>query len=140
MDTLIVNDLAVRTYVVYLLLSISITIWVARTLSKSGDIFLVDVFAGNKELAKSVNHLLVVGFYLVNLGFVSLFLKIAGYVPSVRQSVEVLSEKIGIVLLVLGVMHFTNMIIFKVIRSGHCADNGLPPVMPDGFTTMGGSN
>ncbi len=58
------NEIVV-TYVVYLLLSIALTVWVARTLFKNGRIFLVDVFHGNEALADSVNHLLVVGFYLI---------------------------------------------------------------------------
>ena len=55
-------------HIAYLLISVAVTIWVARTLHKNGRIFLVDAFHGNEHLADSVNHLLVVGFYLVNVG------------------------------------------------------------------------
>ena len=65
----------VVSYLVYLLISVTLTVWVARTLHKRGAIFLVDAFHGNAELAASVNHLLVVGFYLINIGFVTLALK-----------------------------------------------------------------
>src|SRR5262249_23199559 len=61
----------VVTYLIYLLISVALTVWVARTLHKRGAIFLVDAFHGNAELAASVNHLLVVGFYLINIGFVT---------------------------------------------------------------------
>ena len=67
--------LTVWTYLCYLAISIALTVWVARTLHKNGRIFLVDSFLGNEALADSVNHLLVVGFYLVNIGFVTLALK-----------------------------------------------------------------
>ncbi len=60
------------TYLVYLAISIALTVWVAQTLHKNGRVFLVDVFHGNEPLADSVNHLLVVGFYLIKLGYVSL--------------------------------------------------------------------
>jgi len=104
------------TYGVYLAISIALTIWVARTLFNNGRVFLVDVFAGNEDLADSVNHLLVVGFYLVNLGWVSLMLKIEGPVKDNRDSMEQLACKLGIVLLILGAMHFMNLIIFTKIR------------------------
>ena len=65
----------VVSYLVYLLISVTLTIWVARTLHKRGAIFLVDAFNGDAELAASVNHLLVVGFYLINIGFVALALE-----------------------------------------------------------------
>ena len=68
----------VVTYLAYLCLSVALTVWVAQTLHKNGRIFLVDVFHGNEALADSVNHLLVVGFYLINFGYVTLALKI-GY-------------------------------------------------------------
>jgi hypothetical protein len=106
------NEIVV-TYVVYLLLSIALTVWVARTLFKNGRIFLVDVFHGNEALADPVNHLLVVGFYLINLGYISLMLKISDPVTDARQSIEALAAKMGLVLLVLGGMHFFNLLLFS---------------------------
>lgn len=106
----------VVTYVVYLVISIALTVWVANTLHKNGKQFLVDVFHGNNALADSVNHLLVVGFYLVNLGFVCLALTSRTQVVTARQSIELLSWKIGLVLVVLGFMHLFNVFVFNAMR------------------------
>ena len=65
----------VGAYVAYLLIAVPITVWVASTLSHNGRVFLADVFGSNQELADAVNRLLVVGFYLLNLGFVMLYLR-----------------------------------------------------------------
>jgi hypothetical protein len=124
------------TYLIYLGISIGLTIWVARTLHKNGRVFLVDVFHGNEPLADSVNHLLVVGFYLINFGYVSLALKLGYDVVSAQQSIEALSVKVGAVLLVLGGMHFFNLFIFSRMRRRASVVNGPPPVPPDGFTTV----
>ena len=97
-------DYTVITYSLYLAISLGVTIWVARTLHKNGRVFLVDCFRGNQELADSVNHLLVVGFYLVNIGFVTLYLKIAYPVTDATGVFEALSGKVGTVLIVLGAM------------------------------------
>lgn len=107
----------VATYTAYLLISIALTIWVARTLFKNGRIFLVEVFNGNEGIADAVNHLLVVGFYLINLGYVSLALKIEGQIPGPREGIEQLATKLGIVMLVLGGMHFMNLAIFAKVRA-----------------------
>src|SRR4051812_39019350 len=104
------------TYVAYLAISIGLTVWVARTLHKNGRVFLVDSFLGNEHLADSVNHLLVVGFYLINIGYVSLALKHAAAVGSAQEALEALSSKIGFVLLVLGAMHFFNLAVFTKMR------------------------
>jgi hypothetical protein len=122
----------VITYALYLLLAISLTIWVARTLHRNGRIFLVDCFHGNEELADSVNHLLVVGFYLINVGFVSLFLKVDVEVVEVQGIFEALSGKIGVVLLVLGAMHFFNLFVFTRLRRRAELERSGPPVLPHG--------
>jgi hypothetical protein len=115
-------------YLVYLAISGIVTVWVARTLFRRGGIFLVDAFRGNVELAESVNHLLVVGFYLINIGYVTLALQYGERPGTIEQGIEDLSTKIGIVLLVLGGMHFCNLAVFAAMRR-----NGMkrPPVMPE---------
>lgn len=121
----------VYTYLLYLGISIALNVWVARTLFKNGRIFLVDVFRGNADLADSVNHLLVVGFYLINLGYVALALKVGDEVASLQQTIEALSGKVGLVLLVLGLMHFFNLYVFSRMRRRSRLESTLPPVEPD---------
>jgi len=113
------------TYALYLIIAIPITIWVARTLHRNGRIFLVECFHGDTDMADSVNHLLVVGFYLINIGFVTLYLRLEQLVVGTTGIFEALSGKLGVVLLVLGGMHFFNLFLFSRVRS----KNGrtLPP-------------
>ena len=110
------NEPIVTTYLTYLVVSIALTVWVARTLHKKGRVFLVDVLRGNEPLADSVNHLLVVGFYLINLGYVSLALRLGVRVENAQGAIEALSQKVGMVLVVLGIMHFFNLYVFSRIR------------------------
>lgn len=113
------------TYIVYLAISVALTVWVARTLHKNGRIFLVDSFHGNEGLADSVNHLLVVGFYLINIGYVTLALKYGAAVANAQEALETLSTKVGVVLLVLGAMHFFNLAVFTKMRNKAMR----PPIM-----------
>lgn len=122
----------VWTYLSYLAISIPLTIWVARTLHKSGRIFLVDTFLGNAELADSINHLLVVGFYLINIGFVSLALKSDDKPENLQGVLEVLSTKVGTVLLVLGAMHFFNLFVFSRMRRRAMLHAAPPPTPAQG--------
>jgi hypothetical protein len=103
----------VWTYAVYLVVSVVLTVWVGRTLYRGGRQFLVDALGGNDKLADSINHLLLVGFYLVNIGIVSLALRYGGHVKEVEAAIEYLSTKLGVVLLVLGVMHFFNLLVLS---------------------------
>lgn len=117
----------VTTYGLYLALSLPLTVWVARTLHKNGRIFLVECFHGDEALADSVNQLLVVGFYLINFGFVALYLRLGDEVVAARGILEALSGKLGVVLLVLGGMHFFNLLLFSKMRRRAA---GYPAALP----------
>ncbi|MFB7113276.1 hypothetical protein [Streptomyces sp. NPDC056291] len=129
-------DRTVIAYVIYLLVSIALTVWVARTLSRNGRIFLADVLHGDDKLADAVNHLLVVGFYLVNLGFVALYLSGDRSIDDTRGIFEALSTKLGVVLLVLGVMHLGNVYVLnRIRRRGVLEREQVPPVAPQNWAT-----
>ena len=117
-------------YVIYIAVSLALTIWVASTLHRNGRVFLLEAFHGNAEMADSVNHLLVVGFYLINVGYIAMALKYGEKPDSMQASFEFLSTKLGLVLLVLGGMHFFNMFNFdKMRRKGRRAPVVEPPMI-----------
>ena len=122
----------VITYALYLAIALPLTVWVAKNLFNNGRLFLVDCFHGNEPLADSVNRLLVVGFYLINFGFVTLYLKVAQDVTETRGIFEALSAKLGVVLLVLGGMHFFNLLVFTRMRRRAAWDQAPPPVPATG--------
>ncbi len=111
-------------YLTYLGLSLIITMWVGRSLNKNGRPFLVINFKGNEVLADSVNHLLLVGFYLINFGFICLNLKYGVKPTDTDSSIEFLSTKIGLAILVLGAMHFFNM--YALVKFRHFKFDALP--------------
>ncbi|CUJ32000.1 hypothetical protein [Cognatishimia activa] len=102
------------TYAAYIAISLVATVLVGRTLSKNGHMFLIDAFKSREQLADSVNHLLLVGFYLVNIGFVTVALEYGQRPHDVVSSVEFVSTKVGMAVLFLGGMHFFNM--FALVR------------------------
>src|SRR2546426_7797706 len=117
------------TYVAYLGISVALTVWVARTLHKNGRVFLVESFLGKEALADSVNHLLVVGFYLINIGFVTLALKYGDKAVDAQTALEILSSKVGLVLVVLGFMHFFNLAVFSKLRRRGIQQKSAPPMI-----------
>jgi len=121
------NTLVLITYAFYAAVTIAMTVWVAQTLYRAGGIFLVEAFHGNEEMAAAVNHLLRVGFYLVNLGFVLMFLKYGEHPHDTVAAVEYLTTKVGIVLIVLGGMHFFNMFNFDKMRKKARRNDAVPP-------------
>lgn len=125
----------VIAYMLYLPISVAMTVWVARTLHRNGRVFLVQAFRGNAEMADSVNHLLVVGFYLINVGFITTALRYGDKPSDLQGMLEFLSTKLGIVLIVLGGMHFFNLFNFDKMRKkgarpeGAGMGNAVPPAL-----------
>lgn len=127
-------DLSVLGYSIYLTISVVLTVWVARTLARNGIVFLKDVFRDDENLAEAVNKLLQVGFYLINLGFIALWLTDAVAPASAREVFESVAFKIGAVLLVLGAIHLTNVFVLGRFRrrsiQGDLRNYALPPGAP----------
>lgn len=109
-------DKIIIIHLLYFIVSIAMTIWVAKTLHNNGRVFLLDAFNGNASYADAVNHLLVVGFYLINIGFILLFLKFGTKPIHAVGAIEYAATKLGVVMLVLGGMHFFNMFNFNKMR------------------------
>jgi predicted MFS family arabinose efflux permease len=121
------------SYATYVCVSVLATIWVATTLYRNGKVFLIETFQGNEALANSVNHLLVVGFYLINVGWMFLALKYGDKPTNAEQAIEFVSTKLGLVLVVLGVMHFFNLYVFSRMRRRAMLRHATPPVAPQAF-------
>ena len=119
------TDLSVAGYSVYLVISIILTVWVARTLGRNGLLFIRDVLRGNEPLAEAVNKLLQVGFYLLNLGFIALWLQNGGTPSTVRAVFESVALKLGAVMLLLGVIHLANVFVLSRFRRRSIADDDL---------------
>jgi hypothetical protein len=121
----------VVAYLIYVPAAVAMTIWVARTLRKNGRVFLLQAFRGREDMADSVNHLLVVGFYLINLGFIATALRYGDKPHDVQEVIEFLSTKLGVVMVVLGGMHFFNMFNFdKMRRKGLHPEGAVGEVPP----------
>ena len=124
-------------YLLYLTITVPLVVFVARTLHRHGAVFLRVVFHGDNALAESVNHLLVVGFYLLNLGYVSLFLRTDEAVAGGEGVLELVSKKVGTVAIILGVVHLANVFVFNRLRRNAAFDSQDElPVGTDEWTTV----
>ena len=128
METTGSDGYLISVYVTYALVSISLIAWLAHTLFKNGAVFLRDVFHDRAELADSVNRLLVIGFYLMNLGYAFLLLR-SPVADTAVDAIEALTTKLGALLVSLAVLHFANLFVFYKIRE-RSSRSHTPPVRP----------
>lgn len=113
------TKMILQGYLIYLPIAIFLTFYVSRILFKNGKVFMIDIFRGKEEIAIATNKLFEVGFYLMNIGWALLILKIEMnlFKGTYQSLVEILSKKIGGFAIYLGVMLFFNMYLFFRGRS-----------------------
>ena len=114
--------LVIWSRVAYLTLTVIVTVWVARTLHRNGRPFLVDVFGGDERTADAVNQLLVVGFYLVNIGLAAWSLKYGPRPFDLQSAAEGVATKLGWAFLILGGMHLLNVVVLSAVRRRKLAE------------------
>lgn len=110
-------DFKVFSYLVYICISLALTFFVGRALHKHGRVFLSDIFQGDDTLVDSINMLLLIGFYLINLGYILFNLISNRFIQDWVEVIEVLSVKVGTIVIVLGVIHLVNILILMKMRN-----------------------
>ena len=99
-------------YAIYLPIVIGLTIYVSKTLFKNSIVYMTDIFNGREEIAIATNKLFETGFYLLNLGWALMILKMSLFSNSYQELIENLSYKVGGFAIYLGVMLFLNLYFF----------------------------
>lgn len=117
---------AIVAYVIYAAIALTLIIYLARTLHRNGAVFLRDVFDSD-ELAEAINHLLVVGFLLLNLGYAIVLYRVTPDYGSEIAFINDLVQRLGILVLSLGVVHLLNMVVFWKIRNYDKKAQAFPP-------------
>jgi hypothetical protein len=125
-------------YAAYLAVSIGLTVFVASALSRSGQVYLAEVFGGDDGMAAAVNRMLVVGFCLLSLGYAALTLRTSADIHGPGQAIGVLSVKVGEELLVLGALHLVNIMFFTRLRRRQ--DTGPRPGAATALTARPGAS
>jgi hypothetical protein len=105
----------VLVYTIYVAVAVGLTIWLARTLFRNGTVFLEDVFTGSPGLAEAVNHLLVVGFYMLSLGYGLYILRATDGMDGL-EAAQFLVNRLAVLLVSLAAIHFVNVFVFWRIR------------------------
>jgi hypothetical protein len=117
-------------YIVYIVTTLGLTVWVANQLLNNIKVFYVEVFSGQEQQANSLNKLIQMGFYLVGIGYSFKNLKIDNKdsynaqgmpipraITTAQESLEVLSSQLGGFVLFLGFLLFINVILVLLMRS-----------------------
>lgn len=115
-------------HLIYIAVALPLTVWLAATLYRHGEEFLADVLPDRESLAHALNHLLVTGFFMLNMGWALLLLQEQPVVDT-AEATRALANRLGLLLVSLGGIHFINLWVFERIRRSRRAEDN-PPMAP----------
>ncbi|HTT65939.1 MAG TPA: hypothetical protein VMG35_29015 [Bryobacteraceae bacterium] len=101
---------------VYAAIYLAVTLAAGRTLARSGRLFLAGAFRGDPEAADSASRLLLAGFYLINAGFLIATLQFLRNGETGLLAVQVVADRVGRALVVLGIVYFVTLHAFHRLR------------------------
>lgn len=102
------------SYSIYLPITFYITIWVGKELHRAGKYFVCEMIRNDQVFANAVNNSLLIGYYLLNLGYVTIMLHGWEPVESITSMLIILCHRLGFILLTLGLVHFLNMLVLTL--------------------------
>ncbi len=110
-------NLNIIGYVIYLLITTFIIINVGKICYRNGNIYVAQLIPEHEDLCQKTNQVLLIGYYLLNLGYCAMTLISWNKIISYQQLVEIISIKTAIIVCIIAMLHYFNIyIITKYIQ------------------------
>ncbi|MFB6454261.1 hypothetical protein ACE38W_03235 [Chitinophaga sp. Hz27] len=99
----------ILAYIIYFFITALITILAGWLFYHNGRHFILYFFKGDVGLTDSVNKLLLIGYYLLNLGYAIIMIGFWEQLNSWQQLIETVASMCGRIMITLGIIHWVNM-------------------------------
>jgi len=110
-------NLNIIGYLVYLCITSIVVVRVGKTCYTNGNIYVSQLIPEHEDICKKTNNVLLVGYYLLNLGYCATTLISWEQILSVDQMVEVISIKTASIITLISILHYINIfLITKYIQ------------------------
>lgn len=108
-----IMNLNVIGYSIYLILTTTIILKVGSICYNNGNIFIKNLLRENIELSIQINKILLIGYYLLNIGYSAVTIITWNKIETNVHLLEIISEKISTIILIIAIMHYTNIYLIK---------------------------
>ncbi|HEU4552402.1 MAG TPA: hypothetical protein VFS25_06200 [Chitinophaga sp.] len=99
----------ILAYLLYLLITYLVTVRVGFVFYRNGRIFILNLLQQDAALTDFINKILLVGYYLLNLGYAALMLATWDTIDTWTALLDSITAMTGKILLTLALIHFFNM-------------------------------
>lgn len=104
-------NLNIIGYFIYLSITIFIIIKVGKICYKNGNVYVAELIPNHKEICQKINQILLLGYYLLNIGYCAVTLISWHKIVSIDQLIETIAIKASIIIFAISILHYLNIII-----------------------------
>lgn len=104
-------NLNILAYIIYLSITSVIIIKVGKLCYDNGNLFVSQLIPNHEELCHQINKMLLIGYYLLNLGYCAMTLISWEKISTSNQLIEIIATKSAIIILIIGLMHYLNILL-----------------------------
>ena len=96
-------------YIIFITIIIFIVKVVGQICYRNGNIFLASLIPDHLDMCRQINKMLLIGYYLVNIGYACMTLVSWETIHSFGQLIEVIAFRISLIIVILSVLHYINI-------------------------------
>jgi hypothetical protein len=104
-------NLNIIAYVIYLTITSFIILKVGRICYQNGNIFVSQLIPNHADLCHKINQILLLGYYLLNIGYCAMTLISWNKIIQINQLIEIIALKSAIIIGAIALLHYCNIFV-----------------------------
>lgn len=100
-------------YGIYLSITVFIIVVVGKTCYRNGNIYVLALIPEHADLCHRINSILLIGYYLINIGYATTTLISWQKINLLTELVEIIAMKTAIIMGILCLLHYLNIFIIS---------------------------
>lgn len=101
-------------YGIFILIIVIIIKVVGKICYTNGNIFVAALIPGQVDLCRQINYILLVAYYLVNIGYAATTFVSWELIGSLSQLIEVIAFRVSLIIVILSVLHYINILLLTI--------------------------
>jgi hypothetical protein len=98
-------------YFIYLGITIFIIMKVGKICYKNGNIYVAELIPDHTEICQKINRILLLAYYLLNIGYCAMTLISWQKILSAAQLIETIGVRTAVIIFIISILHYLNIFI-----------------------------
>lgn len=104
-------NLNLLAYCIFLAIVVYIIVVIGRICYRNGNVYVLSLMPGHEDLCIRINRMLLIGYYLINIGYAATTLIRWRTITTYAQLVDMTASALAIIICMLAVLHYLNIYI-----------------------------